>query len=177
MAPNFNVWKQWSGLWSEAGWRGAVSEGFLKVAAGDVCGVSALGREKSLRERSWSREALGGGRVQGQVDGAQGGQGSRGWVPGRVRVGGRRQPWGTRGLCTGCGEEHTGVSATAFTSEGATEVKLRGPDSPRPRLGGDPVPGPGWPRGRWGSQGRTRVERRKWLSLPLSGPASCLISP
>ena len=36
------------------------------------------------------------------------------------------------GLRTGCGEEHAGYKATGLTSEGATEVKLWGPDSSRP---------------------------------------------
>lgn len=83
------------------GWRGAVSEGFLKVAAGGGGGVSALGREKSLRQ-ILEGEALGGGRYRGwwtglEEDRVWGGQDSRGLVPGRVRVGRRRQPWGTRG--------------------------------------------------------------------------------
>ena len=48
------------------------------MVAGGGGRVSALGREKSLRDRSWRGEALGGGRCSGRVDGARGGQGSRG---------------------------------------------------------------------------------------------------
>ena len=107
------------------GWRGAVSEGFLKVVAGGGGGVSALGRKKSLRDRSWRGKALVGGRCSGWVDGAWGGQGSRDWVGGGSHG-------AQEGLCTGCGEEHAGCKPTGFTSEGATEIKLGGPDSSRP---------------------------------------------
>ena len=78
------------------GWRGAVSEGFLKVAAGGGSGVSVLGREKSLRQ-ILEGGGPGRGQVQGMVDGARGGQGGQGLAHGRVRVGERRRPWGTRG--------------------------------------------------------------------------------
>ena len=164
MAPNGRLEVRWEWtLVRSRGWRGAVSEGFLKVAAGDVGGVSALGREKSLRDRSWSREALGGGRYRDRWMGLREDRAAEsGWAGG----GGHGAQGG---LCTGCGEAHTGGKPTAFTSEGATEVKLGGPDSPRPRLGRG-LSARAWmaQRGRWGSvQGRTQVERRKWLEFPL----------
>ena len=86
------------------GWRGAVSEGFLKVAAGDGGGVSALGREKSLRQ-ILEGEALGGDRYRGRWDGARGGQGSgrTGWS--------RLGAWQGQGMRQKAAEGHEGVCA------------------------------------------------------------------
>lgn len=123
----------------------------------------------------------GGGPGRGQVQGTVGrgsgrtGFGEDGVVEAWCLAGSGYAAEGSRGarggLCTGCGEEHTGGKPTGFTSGGAQRSRLGVPillgQRDKPGWGGGPVSGPGWPGGAVGfCAGQDSSGKRKMTGVP-----------